>query len=226
MKLIPEYNDKIIMWRRDNNFDKSTIEEYFKHSNYAKGVLDLPQNSTVFDIGAYIGAYAIKLESLRPDLNIVSFEPEPINYGLLCRNLLYNSSNILPFQVAITTVKGTYKISTREHTGGWSIYVPSQGDQMEIIGLSLEDAKTVLGIKKVDYIKMDIEGLENVLLEKIPDSIWNDLQGMDIEFHPDCYGDEYQQDKRLDELVTYVSNRGLKPVVWTSIGAKGDFRRA
>ncbi len=136
------------------------IGEYF-HWYKAK------PDDLIFDIGAYCGVTAYHLSKLVPEGKVCSFEPDPVNFRLLTRNIeRHGLKNVtpLPFGIADKTEKAAVFLS--EGTMGSRLERHSTrmtvGDVCSVQTLSLADACARFGVPK--FVKVDIEGSEIEML--------------------------------------------------------------
>lgn len=127
---------------------------------------EIKPGQTVVDIGAHIGYYSLIFAKLvGPSGMVYAFEPDPTNFSILQKNIKLNGyNNVVMLNKAVT-----------ERTGRLNLYVSdgSAGDHktynsdehrktLEIDGVALDD---LLMGKKVDFIKMDIQGAEGGALK-------------------------------------------------------------
>ncbi len=139
---------------------------------------------TILDIGAHVGYYA-RLTAKRAGLNgrVVAFEPHPRTYQMLKRNVA-RFPNIITVQAAVAEQAGTAELydylmmsasgslhydESLRHLQQAQLQAtdiaPRIGDDftMEkytVQTLTVDSVLNTLGIKRVDMIKMDIEGAE------------------------------------------------------------------
>jgi FkbM family methyltransferase len=118
----------------------------------------------VVDAGANIGAHTVALASLVPDGGVVAFEPIRFHYHMLCGNLALNAlTNVLPYYAALGKEQGFIVVPpvdfTHEDTfGGMALGSYAKGNRVPL--LRLDDV-----LPKVDFIKADVEGMEQQVLE-------------------------------------------------------------
>ncbi len=126
----------------------------------------IKEGMTVIDAGAYIGYYTLLASKLVGDKGrVYSFEPSPESLVLLHKNIkLNNCKNVQVFEGAVTDKKGymTFHVSTTNLSG--SSMFPKYSDPIGFRGTSITVPTTsldeVVGDRKVDFIKMDVEGGE------------------------------------------------------------------
>jgi len=131
------------------------IEDYFHWYR--------PQpDDLIFDIGAYCGVTAYHLSKRVPDGQVYSFEPDPLNFNLLTRNIeRHRLRNVIPLRFGISGKTGNAAFLA-EGTMGSRLERSSSrmtlGDIHSVHTLSLADACARYGIP--NFVKLDIEGAE------------------------------------------------------------------
>jgi FkbM family methyltransferase len=122
----------------------------------------LKRGDVVIDAGAYNGLFtiyaAIKVGSKG---KVFAFEPDPFNSNLLKKNLMLNNlKNVKVIKKGLYNKEGVMKFDIQ---GLGSNIITNQEfptlNSIEVTTLDKELKK--LKIKKVDFVKMDIEGAEN-----------------------------------------------------------------
>lgn len=139
--------------------EAEALESYFYW--YRPGPAD-----TIFDVGAYCGVSTYHFAKTVPDGKVVAFEPDPINYELLIRNIdRHRLSNVIPVRSAIAGKSGTAAFSSEGTMGSLLERHSSRatlGSIETIQTLSFEDACQKYGVP--DFAKIDIEGSEIEML--------------------------------------------------------------
>jgi FkbM family methyltransferase len=155
----PEYLPKSFR-RLFLGYIASPVQEELTTELFKKVVKD---GDIVVDLGANIGYYTLLAARLVGKKGrVYAFEPEPINYSLLIKNIELNGyDNIVPVQKAISNITGTIRLFLRDkHPDGHTIYQPNEKTGLiEVESVTLdeffEDKKC-----SINVIKMDIEGAE------------------------------------------------------------------
>ena len=116
------------------------------------------EGDTVLDLGANIGHYTLKFSKIVGERGkVYAFEPDPINFKLLELNILINGyKNTIPFQKAVSNKAGKVKFyisNAKSH----NLYKCDYHDVITVDSVKLDD---FLREKKVDFVKIDIEGAE------------------------------------------------------------------
>jgi len=122
-----------------------------------------------FDIGANVGYYSLLFASLCKNGEIHSFEPLPPCYHLLSANILLNNlNNIRVNNFALSNYSGLAKFSVSQK---WetSSFIHTERDPLEeIIQVEvcrLDDYVIDNSIERIDFMKIDVEGAEKLVLE-------------------------------------------------------------
>ena len=125
--------------------------------------------STVLDIGANIGCHTVVFSKLvAPGGVVLAFEPERVNFNTLAGNLAINNLlNVYVFQQAVGASPGLIAVPELDHeltdnVGGLSLCTDySSVQNYSVHRITLDQ----LRLPRVDFIKIDIEGMEKSALE-------------------------------------------------------------
>jgi FkbM family methyltransferase len=125
----------------------------------------------MFDVGANHGSYARYIHGLRPDLQVIAFEPHPRSYVLLTEKL--DDPAITLVNMALSDSAGVVKLYDFANNDGSTQASLSQGavalfdgDTVEhVVQCTTLDAYTEQhGIDHIAFLKVDTEGFDiNVL---------------------------------------------------------------
>ncbi len=138
----------------NNNYEKCEIE-IFKNI--------LKPGMTIVDIGANVGLYSvIASKVVGKKGRVYSFEPEPLNYKVLKKNIsLNNCQNVLCEQMALGDKSGTaYLFKEARSIGTHSMIKKKHGSQEKISVKVTKLDEYFSSTKKIDAIKIDVEGFE------------------------------------------------------------------
>ncbi len=132
----------------------------------------------VLDLGANIGLHAIVLA--RCGFEVTCYEPDPVHFGLLGRNLAANGCEaVRTVQAAVSTRPGTTEFvrvlgnTTGSHLAGAK---PSPYGKLERFPVRVEAFDALAG--KFDLIKMDIEASEREILCATGPGDWSTTDAM------------------------------------------------
>lgn len=176
-----------VMWLDD----KDTLElgthgvyEPFETDLFLK---EIKTGQTVVDVGANIGYYTLLAARLvGPEGKVYAFEPDPTNFALLQKNVEANGyQNVVLVNKALSNKNGKTKLFINPaNRGDHRVY--DSGDGRESREIEMVTLDSHLGKKKVNFIKMDIQGAEPLALEGMKKTI-KASKGLKLitEFSPD-----------------------------------------
>lgn len=137
----------------------------------------IPEGSVVWDIGANVGLYACYAAKHRSCM-VFAFEPSVFNLELLARNVFLNGLTeqvtLVPLPLTEVLAVSTLNMTTTEWGGALSSFGQDYGHdgqalnqvfKFPTIGLSMVDAVALLKIPQPDHIKMDVDGIEHLILK-------------------------------------------------------------
>ncbi len=129
-------------------------EIYQKYYKVKKGDI-------VVDVGAHIGTFTVRAAKTVGDGGmVVAIEPEMDNLRVLERNIRANGlNNVVIVPKGVWSRKDRLKLFIKENTSGHS-FVRCRGRFMEVEVDTLDNILRELGVNKVDFIKMIVEGAE------------------------------------------------------------------
>lgn len=180
---------------RDDTYDREVVKECFGLS-YFNDKIKYNQNDIVFDVGANIGAFAVRVAPFVQTVH--SFEPDSDNYSLAKENLaLNNISNVHLHDHALIASDATtidFFINTKTNKGAHSC-LPIRG--REKVTIQAKRFSSLVRQLKPTIIKMDIEGAEWDILTA-NDTDWSSVRSFIFEWHPNVVKDK--NFKKLDIL--------------------------
>ena len=137
----------------------------------------IPERSVVWDIGANVGLYSCYAAKAR-DCRVFAFEPSVFNLEILARNIFLNQLTdrvtIVPLPLSDRMAFNKLNMTSTSWGGSLSTFGEAYGHDGEAmskvfefptIGLSMVDAVSLLEIPRPDYIKMDVDGIEHLILK-------------------------------------------------------------
>jgi len=150
-------------------------------------VKNLPKDGIFIDVGANIGLFSLYVSKKCPQVQIFSFEPNSQVRKCLENTKRYNKlENLIIHSNAVGKTETNGKLFKSSHNdGGHSLNQDYEqingGDFEEVKVLPLSKSKTLDITKKVDVIKIDVEGAEKEVLEGALDLIKTDKPMLLIE---------------------------------------------
>ena len=155
----------------NNNKDFQLIKKYIN------------KNSVALDIGACIGNFTRFLA--KHSKTVFAFEPSPFNYAKLIENTK-DLKNVAAFEIAIRHKESFHKtLYLCPNDIGMNRLYPSKWC---IDGLRVTNVVTRriddLGIKNINFVKIDVEGYEYYVIKGMKNLIKRDHPIILMEFHP------------------------------------------
>lgn len=166
--------------------------------------------SIVLDIGANIGLHSIYFSGLAKDGCILSFEPSLTTFSILVSNVA-DISNIVPINLAVCD-EG--KIADFYHTSDNAYSSLMDTKRKEVVSvikvpcMSVDDVVSGLHLNRVDFVKIDVEGLEHEVL--------NGMSEVISKYQPVIFCEIYKgknSNQQPDETVQLLIERGYRAFV-------------
>lgn len=161
--------------------DTSTYSDILLRGQYDFNLPFSPR--TIVDAGANIGMSSIYFTHKYPEARIIAIEPEASNFELLARNVKPYSA-ITPIHAALWSQDGEINVSDPNPDTGpygkWA-FVTKEGPGIPVRAITMRTLMVEMGIRKVDLLKVDIEGAE---IEVFGSCDWiQDIRCLVIELH-------------------------------------------
>lgn len=181
-------------------------------SYYASGLLPEPGSlalvqkllkpgGTFIDVGANVGLFSVAAgRQIGPSGSILSFEPAPETMSALTATMRLNglSPIVTLHQSAAGRENGTARLNIGQICGHSSL-LPLE-EKREAIDVSIVVLDDIIGDRKVDLIKIDVEGWELEVLEGLRKTLANNRDAsVLLEFGP-----------------SHIKRAGSDPLTWVS----------
>ena len=202
------------------------------------------QNITIFDIGACDGSDSIKYANLFPKSRILSFEPLPSNIDVFKEHLEEGKeTNIEIVQVALSNQKGEaeFHVSSGCPDGrqddNWdygnkssSLLMPESNNikkyfnwlkfetKLNVKTTTIEEICREYRIDKIDFIHLDVQGAELMVLEGAGDLIEN-INIIWLEVEKICL---YKGQPLMEQVSNFMSSKGFYKAYECSNEIDGD----
>ena len=137
---------------------------------------EFTENSVLWDIGANIGSYSI-YASLTKKMRVIAFEPSPFNIEFLSRNIWLNNLEslitVVPNPLSSDATQAKLLMKSIEWGNSGSTFGENYAEdgqpidvefEYQTIGFSMDQAMAWLGLAQPDYIKLDVDGIEGLIL--------------------------------------------------------------
>lgn len=166
------------------------IEEIYK--------LSLPRNPYIIDCGANIGLSVLYLKKQYADARIVAFEPDRNNFELLANNVRSYKLENVELKNEAVWIENTAISFSNEGTMSSKVDLAAGGEN-KVQAARLKDYLN----EKVDFLKIDIEGAEYVVLKDIAENLGN-VSNMFFEYHG-----QFSQNHELVEIFQIIERAGF-----------------
>ena len=119
----------------------------------------------IFDVGGNYGQSAVRFAQAFPEADIYTFEPVPQLFKLLCA-ATSKYSKIKTFNLGFGNQKTTATMGLADNPGANSLLIAEQSDRTcEVEIHKLDDFVGENSVKRIDLLKVDVEGYEIPVLE-------------------------------------------------------------
>lgn len=169
---------------RKHFIDKEVVE-YVLYDKYHLPPIEisLGDNSIILDLGSNIGLTIAHLKQLYPKAIIFGYEMNTENYLLAKRNTkAYTDVHV--YNNAVWTENTIVEYSGNSNYDAYSISHQKNNEHtIKIQGVTIMDIIKQHKLKKIDYLKMDIEGAEKDILNQQDLSWLQYVNSLNIEMH-------------------------------------------
>jgi FkbM family methyltransferase len=174
-----------------HGFKEIFVDEIYKQ--------DLPPHPYIIDCGANIGLSVIYLKHQHPDAEILAFEPDDKNFGLLEKNVRsFNLDNVHLRKEAVWIEKTALQFAGE---GSMSSRIGDASSQhtVQVDAVRLKDFLN----RPVDFLKIDIEGAEYPVLMDIANEL-RYVNNLFLEYHG-----SFAQNNELAKLFSLLVENGF-----------------
>lgn len=168
---------------RKNSTDIYAFTNIWIWEEYKNKILTIGKNDTIIDIGAHIGLFSLYASQFCTDGKIYSFEPMKLNFDLLSFNINLNKiKNIKSFQKAVSNESGILKLYLNSDGAAHSVF--QKGETYEDVeSTTLKEIMDSNDIGFCNLLKLDCEGSEYIILNSLPESYYQRIQNIVMEYH-------------------------------------------
>ncbi len=148
----------------------------------------------VFDCGAHVGVFTWKALELGAE-KVVAIDPDPTQVECLRRNFREEiaADRVIVVPKGVWSRPGTMTLSLGESHSGVSSLVEDTGrEKIEVAVTTIDLLVEELGLPRVDYIKLDIEGAEREALKGAGVTL--------AEYQPRLFIDAYHREDDMELL--------------------------
>lgn len=214
---------KIVINNITFEVDSQSNLDFWKYVNKGKWetetftIIDkyVSESSNALDLGCWIGP--ITLYMAAKGAQVMSIDPDPVAFAQFEKNVAVNpslSKNIEARNIAVDNVDGAIKIHARSGYGNSSTSLLKRvRDEVEDTTVKAFTLENILENRKVDFIKIDIEGGEFRIIDSFFSCIHrNDYPTMLISMHYNHLNEYIYQNRVKSKFVSLVM---MKIEKWT-----------
>ncbi len=174
-------------------------EEYFFESRAAA--------PRILDCGSHFGLATYYFKRLFPEARITAFEPLPRLHAMAKRNAesnAYRNVDVLPYALGASDAEVTFHVSDSDSMAG-SLTERRRDIGDHLVPITVEGRRLSAYLDEpVHYLKLDIEGSEDVVLEEAAPKLGN-VQHLFCEYH---HGAGLSPD-RLPKILALIESAGF-----------------
>jgi FkbM family methyltransferase len=205
----------------------AVLREIFVDNIYQQHY-ELKRGDTVIDIGAHIGIFAVKAARAVEGNEglVIAIEPDSSNLKFLQKNINENTlKNVITVQEGVWSKKDQLKLYLGCHstTSGFYLQEWQSSEFTEVEVDTLDNILKELDIKRVDFIKMDVEGAEIEALKGMRETLLNQEH---VKLAISAY---HKQDGKATykTIVPWLESEGFRVREENGIvyGARGNLKR-
>ncbi len=205
-----------------------TFYECLVRRDYLSHGISLRPGDTVVDIGANIGAFTVlAAKTIGPSGRVIAFEPILQTFERLRQNVALNAlQNVECRRAAVDAQEGTLTMRVPSKSAQASAYKPwgkALGNALQIVPcVTLEQVFRDEGIGRVHLLKVDCEGSEHGIFERLSPELAARIDQIVLEGHP-------IPGKSLETLQANLRARGFSvncnPFFWVAINEAAGVAR-
>lgn len=197
---------KLKVYHRNQEEFGRLVDEVFVRKEYEFTASH--KKPRIIDCGSHIGMSILYFKSIYPEAEIIGFEPNPDNFKILKKNLAINNiTGVRLINAALSDKNGKDTLKTSKDelnpwTWGDTIIDNMRGDDSIHRKVEINTAKLSEYINNpVDFLKIDVEGSEQRILEEIGDKM-HLIDQIDLEFHDTPTGRHVNNFESVMSLLT------------------------
>jgi FkbM family methyltransferase len=127
------------------------------------------EEDVCLDIGANLGLTTLLLATLAPRGQVYAFEPNPTTFEMLKRNITQNgATQVSCHNLALSSASGSLRFWSNEKALACSFAIRAEdsataevfSDFITVPAISVDDFVAQVGLNRLDFIKIDVEGFE------------------------------------------------------------------
>lgn len=227
-KFQKRFGNLLVLKTKYENYDlyyskgTSIVERFLREGAYEKSSIDCItkylskiQNHKCFvDIGANIGMVSLAILNRVDNVTVYSFEPGPHQLNLLKKNIAKNKlkDKVKIYSEALCNKQGesSFSVHSHEDVSGDGFIDTNRAGKTEIIKVKTDTFDNWWknqGMPEIDFIKIDTEGAEYLILQGMAEFLKNYSPAMLIEIHPQNIKN---YNHNIDDLIKLIKELNYK----------------
>lgn len=205
-----EADDSVWFKVHVNSSDALMLWEIWRAKVYDDVRIPIRAGDVVVDMGAHIGAFAVRAARLAHSGQVYAYEASGKNFIMLSENCKLNHlENLYIENSAVSNQRGIRPFYTPSDNGILGSLFQDTSSFMEMVQTTtFSDIIAEHALTQIDFLKVDVEGAEFDILFASPDETLAITRQIVIEFH------EFKEDnRRHSDLVDLLSSHGFEVVV-------------
>lgn len=165
------------------------------------GFLSTTSKPFIIDGGANIGLATTFFKQLYPRCRVVAFEPDPVLYAALSKNVV--SLGLQDVDLINAAIWNSDTSVSFISEGGGSGHIPVPGERRSSASVKAVRLKPWLN-EKVDFVKLDLEGAEYEVLEDCREDLAS-VHNLFVEYHSPA-----NSEQKLSRILEILSSAGFR----------------
>tara|TARA_B100001057_G_scaffold117896_1_gene116446 strand:- start:11559 stop:12419 length:861 start_codon:yes stop_codon:yes gene_type:complete len=209
------YKDISLEFYTPNDINLYRVESFnYKEPDTIDWIDNFKKNSIFWDVGSNIGLFSCYAARKR-NCMVFSFEPSVFNLEILCKNINLNNLNekitIMPLPISDAIKNSKFKLSSLVKGGAISTFGEKftyDGTKLNSIfeyrttGISINEIIKYFNYPKPDYLKIDVDGIEHLILSGGGDNL-REVKEILVEV-------DEKFDKQFNQVNDILNNSGFR----------------
>lgn len=170
----------------DTNVARLVKAVHFKHYFNPPG-FEIGENDLVIDVGANVGAFSV-YAAKRTRNRVIAIEPFPRNVEFLTRNCAANGCrNVEIVEAALGDKDEMVSLYLSDKGVAHQLFREARSgvleEKVQVPGITLPRLMEQRGFDRIDFLKMNCEGAEGLILGSLPPTLLGRIGRIAFQFH-------------------------------------------